>query len=222
MSPRPSRVHHQQPLTHTTWPAQLRLNKAHTSHHSVHSTAGKEPPTELSDDEDKPEPKARTFKDRFEPPRAGEPVKLEECKTKFHGKSMFDYQGRSFIEPPKGLRASDGDHDCFIPKRCVHKYDGHNGAVNVRGLCVVTCKQGLAWIGQCARASHTTHTQLPQSIEFFPKWGHLILSGSSDKKVKIWDVYAKRHCKRTYFGHGAAIRDVKFKYGCGCAEWLWL
>lgn len=131
------------------------LSKAHTLHHSINSTAGKEPPTELSDDEDKPEPKARTFKDRFEPPRAGEPVKLEECKTKFHGKSMFDYQGRSFIEPPKGLRASDGDHDCFIPKRCVHKYDGHNGAVNVRG-CVSPASRD--WLGQCAQLTHNSHT----------------------------------------------------------------
>ena len=50
----------------------------------------------------------------------------------------------------------------------------------------------------------------PQSIEFFPKYGHLLLSGSADTKVKLWDVYNRRNVKRTYFGHGAAVRHVNF------------
>jgi hypothetical protein len=28
-----------------------------------------------------------------------------------------------------GLRPDDGDHQCFIPKKCVHKYTGHTKGV---------------------------------------------------------------------------------------------
>lgn len=30
---------------------------------------------------------------------------------------------------PEGLRPSDGDHQCYIPKKCVHKYTGHTKGV---------------------------------------------------------------------------------------------
>jgi pre-mRNA-processing factor 17 len=49
-----------------------------------------------------------------------------------------------------------------------------------------------------------------KSIRFAPKFGHLLLSGSADTKVKIWDVYNKRQCMRTYMGHSAGIKEVNF------------
>ena len=50
-----------------------------------------------------------------------------------------------------------------------------------------------------------------QSIQLFPGHGHLLLSGSADTKVKIWDVHNQRHCKRTYLGHTGGIKEVQFK-----------
>jgi hypothetical protein len=60
--------------------------------------------------------------------RAG--MSKEETKTVFHGKQQRDYQGRSWIEPPRGVRP-DNDHECFVPKKCLHTYTGHTKGVQV-------------------------------------------------------------------------------------------
>ena len=75
----------------------------------------------------------------------------------FHGKSMTDYQGRTYISPPLGeaphLQSESGSQESFIPKVCIHTWTGHTNGVSV--------------------------------IRLFPETGHLLLSGSMDTKIKV-------------------------------------
>jgi len=113
--------------------------------------------------------------------RREEEVPMEEQST-LHIKDDKDYQGRSFLHVPQdlgiNLKSDEPPPKCFIPKRQVHTWTGHNKGVS--------------------------------AIRWFPKSAHLILSGAMDNKVKLWEVYNKRRCIRTYLGHKQAIRDVNF------------
>ena len=75
----------------------------------------------------------------------------------FHGKSMTDYQGRTYMSPPVSeaphLLQESGSQDCFIPKVCIHTWTGHTQGISV--------------------------------IRTFPETGHLLLSGSMDTKIKV-------------------------------------
>lgn len=75
----------------------------------------------------------------------------------FHGKSMTDYQGRTYMSPPvaeaPNLLQEAGSQECFIPKVCIHTWTGHTQGVSV--------------------------------IRTFPKTGHLFISGSMDTKIKV-------------------------------------
>lgn len=75
----------------------------------------------------------------------------------FHGKSMTDYQGRTYMSPPLAeapqIQSEPGTQDTFIPKACIHTWTGH--------------------------------TQGVSAIRLFPQTGHLLLSASMDTKIKV-------------------------------------
>ena len=62
------------------------------------------------------------------------------------------------------------------------------------------------------RAVHTWsgHTKGVNVIRFLPRTGHLLLSGSQDARVKLWDVGRGRGCLRTFIGHSKPVKDVNF------------
>lgn len=105
-----------------------------------------------------------------------------EEKSIFHGKSLTDYAGRTYMHVPtdKGvsLSADAPPPDSFLPKECIHTFVGH--------------KKGVS------------------SMKLFPGSGHLLLTGSMDTTVKLWDVYNEGNCLRTFMGHGQAVKDVAF------------
>ncbi|CAA7258724.1 unnamed protein product [Cyclocybe aegerita] len=128
------------------------------------------------EEEDEPEPTAI--------PRKAKPKRGAEGQetSVFHGKSLTDYQGRTYISPPvaeaPNLLQEVGSQDCFIPKVCIHTWTGHTQGVSV--------------------------------VRTFPETGHLLLSGSMDTKIKLWDIYTHGNCLRTFHGHVKAVKDVTF------------
>lgn len=56
----------------------------------------------------------------------------------------------------------------------------------------------------------TDHSKGVNSIEFFPRYGHLLLSASNDGTVKLWDVLDHRRCIRTYTAHRSAVKKAHF------------
>lgn len=103
-------------------------------------------------------------------------------KSTFHGDSLYDYQGRTFMSIPTdvdtNLLSDPGEQTCFLPKECVHEFTGHTKGVS--------------------------------SVRLFPRSGHLLLSASMDTKVKLWDVYHDGRVLRTYMGHNKAVRTAEF------------
>ncbi|QRV83403.1 pre-mRNA-processing factor 17 [Ceratobasidium sp. AG-Ba] len=134
-------------------------------------------PTEGDDEDD-------GFEDAELEVKKGRPKKSAHGQESsiFHGKSLVDYQGRTYMDPPIAeaphILGEAGSQDCFVPKECVHTWTGHTGAVS--------------------------------AVRLFPRTGHLLLSASMDTKVKLWDVYGQGNCLRTFMGHGKAVKDITF------------
>ncbi|GAA6022086.1 hypothetical protein JCM11491_004747 [Sporobolomyces phaffii] len=106
-----------------------------------------------------------------------------EEKSVFHGKETHDYLGRTYLHVPLDVEG-----------------------VNLRGTsgeqeCFVPKKCVHTWSG---------HTKGVSRIQLFPGSGHLILSGSLDTRIKLWDVYQSGKCLRTFMGHSKAVHDVQF------------
>lgn len=113
-------------------------------------------------------------------------LSAKEAKSVFHGDAETDYQGRSWDTPPSRLKPVVDPAD-------------HKALVPKK--CVHT---------------YRGHKKVVRKIELFPSYGHLLLSGSFDSTVKIWDVYNKRTCMRTYMGHSEGVNDVQFSNDGDC------
>ncbi|KAJ3537051.1 hypothetical protein NMY22_g5764 [Coprinellus aureogranulatus] len=131
------------------------------------------------DEEDEEEEEEQQVSLKKAKPKKG--TSGQETST-FHGKSLTDYQGRTYMSPPvaeaPNLLHEAGSQECFIPKVCIHTWTGHTQGVSV--------------------------------IRTFPKTGHLFISGSMDTKIKLWDIYTHGNCLRTFHGHTKAVKDICF------------
>jgi pre-mRNA-processing factor 17 len=111
-------------------------------------------------------------------------IRMGEEKSVFHGAQEKDYMGRTFMHVPLDLDI---------------RLDKEPGSFE----CFVPKKLIHTWVG---------HTKGVTAIRFFPQAGHLLLSGSQDCRVKIWDVHRDRKCQRTYLGHNKPVKDICFDH----------
>jgi pre-mRNA-processing factor 17 len=100
------------------------------------SWAGKEPVNvvpegedEAGEEESEPEQDVTVKKAK---PKRGAPGQETSI---FHGKSMTNYQGWTYISPPLGeaphLQSEPGSQESFIPKVCIHTWTGHTNSMSV-------------------------------------------------------------------------------------------
>jgi pre-mRNA-processing factor 17 len=110
---------------------------------------------DAEEEEEESEPEVQDLTVKKAKPKRGAPGQETSI---FHGKSLTDYQGRTYISPPLGeaphLQLEPGSQESFIPKVCTHTWTGHTCGVSV--------------------------------IRLFPETGHLLLSGSMDTKIKVF------------------------------------
>jgi pre-mRNA-processing factor 17 len=69
----------------------------------------------------------KEFLEEAKKPKTEEKEVLE-AKSIYHLKEDRDYLGRSFIDPPSHLK--NIEHECFLPKKKIHTWAGHNQGVS--------------------------------------------------------------------------------------------
>lgn len=103
-------------------------------------------------------------------------------KSTLHIKDSHDYQGRSYLHVPQDVGINlKADH---VPDKCF-----------------IPKKLVHTWQG---------HSKGIHAVRWLPVSAHLMLSCSMDCKVKLWEVFDKRRCIRSYIGHRQAVRDICF------------
>lgn len=133
------------------------------------------------------------------PPRAARDTAVADAKSVFHGKEMFDYQGRPWWQAPSGVRADGGDHACYLPKKCVKKYTGHNKGVQgieffpgtghllLSGSLDGKCKVWDVLGDRNVRRTYHGHTEGVRSIHM-SNTGAEFLSSGFDRLIRLWDL----------------------------------
>jgi pre-mRNA-processing factor 17 len=128
-----------------------------------------------------------------------------ESTTTFHGKEETNYKGLSWVAPPAGmgsLVASNeplemDHHKCFVPKKCVHRFTGHNKGVHRIRLFPKTghlllsggldgkCK---VWsvVDKKIMRTYEGHTAGVRDVQFNHD-GSKFVSASFDRFLRLWD-----------------------------------
>ncbi|KAG2485153.1 hypothetical protein HYH03_016139 [Edaphochlamys debaryana] len=135
----------------------------------------------------------------------------------FHGKEEKDYQGRSWVLPPRDKKKESDV--CFLPKRWVHTWSGHTKGVNAirffprtghlllsAGLDAKVKIWDVYGSGKCMR-SYLGHSQGVRDV-CFSNDGRRFLSTGYDKNIRLWDTETGQCIKS--FSTGKVHYCVKF------------
>ncbi|GJQ09916.1 hypothetical protein GpartN1_g1707.t1 [Galdieria partita] len=120
-----------------------------------------------------------------------------QTKSIFHLKQMYDYRGRSFIEPPSNWK-KDREHDCFIPKKAVTTLTGHTkGVTAIRffpgfgHLLLSSSMDGKVKLWDVYSSYQVVRTYLGHSKAVrdivFDHDGKRFLSAGYDRFLRLWD-----------------------------------
>ncbi|CAD6194784.1 unnamed protein product [Caenorhabditis auriculariae] len=136
--------------------------------------------------------------------------------TTFHLRQAEDYQGRSFLHPPSftgiNLRADYVPERCYVPKKLVHTYRGHNKSVNCLQYfpksahlflsCSMDTKIKLweVYGKQSIVRTYAGH-KLPVREVAFNNDGTEFLSASFDRYIKLWDTETGQVKQRFHTSH---------------------
>lgn len=150
------------------------------------------PVVELTDEQK--EFMAQIEKDKAE--KAGVPPEQKAATSFFHLADSKDYQGRSWIEPPRD-RVKENDY-CYLPKRWVHTWSGHTKGVNAirffPGTGHLLLSAGLdgkvkIWDvfnnQKCVR-TYMGHSKGVRDINFTND-GRRFVSCGYDRNIQLWD-----------------------------------
>ena len=123
--------------------------------------------------------------------------------TEWHQESMVDYAGRSRVyHVPQDLDINllkePGKQECFVPKRIIHTWEGHNQALSalrffpqsghlfLSGGMDNVIKLWDFYHGRELLRSYKGHTKAIKDLAFASD-GHQFISSSFDRMVKLWD-----------------------------------
>jgi pre-mRNA-processing factor 17 len=125
-----------------------------------------------------------------------------EATTTFHGTNEIDYKGRTWMAPPAGLGnvLANGGSDqvnCKVPKKCIHRFTGHNQGVHRIRLFPITGHLLLSggFDGKCkvwsisekqVMRTYIGHSAGVRDVQFNNN-GLKFLSASFDRYIRLWD-----------------------------------
>lgn len=137
------------------------------------------------------------------PPKMNDEAK--EPTSTFHGQEETNYKGESWMVPPAGMGSIAASkeplemdhHKCYVPKKCVHRFTGHNKGVQRIRLFPRTghllLSAGLD--GKCkvwsipqrqVMRTYEGHSAAVRDVQFNHD-GTKFVSASFDRFLRLWD-----------------------------------